>query len=87
MNLVVEIEARNIPQRYAIFLCVKLSVNATKTHGKLQQTFGDDAKSRAEALPLQKMFSEGRIVVEDDQRSGRLSTTRTGDNTARVREL
>jgi hypothetical protein len=33
------------------------------------------------------MFSEGRIVVEDEQRSGRPSTTRTGDNTARLREL
>ena len=34
-----------------------------------------------------KMFSEGRTIVEDEQRSGRPSTTRTSDNTARVREL
>ena len=33
------------------------------------------------------MFSEGRTLVEDEQRSGRPSATRTGDNTARVREL
>jgi formate-dependent phosphoribosylglycinamide formyltransferase (GAR transformylase) len=33
------------------------------------------------------MFSEGRTIVEDEQRSGRPSTTRTSDNTARIREL
>jgi len=33
------------------------------------------------------MFSEGRTIVEDEERSGRPSTTRTSDNTARVREL
>jgi hypothetical protein len=34
-----------------------------------------------------KMFSEGSFLVEDEQRSGRPSATRTGDNTTRVREL
>ena len=33
------------------------------------------------------MFSEGRTLVDDEQRSGRPSATRTGDNTAWVREL
>jgi hypothetical protein len=36
------------------------------------------------------MLSEGRTLVEDEQHSGRpstTSTTRTGDNTAQVREL
>jgi hypothetical protein len=81
-NLVVEMEARNIAQRYAIFFCVKLGDNATTTHEKLQQAFGDDAMSRAQAFRWHKMFSEGRTLVEDEQRSGRPSTIRTGDNTA-----
>jgi hypothetical protein len=34
-----------------------------------------------------KMFSDSRKFVEDEQRSGRPSATRTGDNTAWVREL
>jgi hypothetical protein len=34
-----------------------------------------------------KMFSEGRTLVGDEQRSGRPSATRTGDNAARVREF
>jgi len=43
VNLVVEKEAWNIVQRYAICVCVKLGENSTTTHGKLQQAFGDDA--------------------------------------------
>jgi hypothetical protein len=69
------------------FFCVKLGDSATITHGKLQQVFEDDAMSRAQAFPWHKMFSEGRNLVEDEQRSGRPSTGRTGYNTARVTEL
>ena len=72
---------------YAIFFCVKLGHNATTTRGNLQQAFGDDEVSRAQAFCWQKMFSEGRTLVEDEQRSGRPSATRTSDNTAQVREL
>ena len=43
--------------------------------------------SRTQAFRWHKVFSEGRIFVEDEQRSGQPSATRTGDNTARVREL
>jgi len=50
-------------------LCVKLGDNATTTHGKLQQAFGEDAMSRAQAFRWYKMFSEGRTLFEDDQRS------------------
>jgi hypothetical protein len=65
-----EMEAQNIMQRYAIFFCVKLGDNATTTHGKLKQAFGDDAMSRAQAFRWHKMFSEGRTLVQDEQRSG-----------------
>jgi len=80
-------EARNIAQQYAIFFCVKLGDIATTTHGQLQQAFGDDAMSRAQAFRGHKIFSEGKTIVEDEQRSGRPSTARTSDNTARVQEL
>jgi len=43
--------------------------------------------SRAQAFRWHKMFSEGRTIVEDEQLSRRPLTTRTSDNTARVREL
>jgi hypothetical protein len=80
-------EARNIAQRYAILFCVKLGDSATTTHEKHQQAFGDDAMSRAQTFRWHKMFSEDRTIVEDEERCGRPSTTRTSDNTARVREL
>jgi len=67
--------------------CVKFGDCVTTTRGKLQQTFGDGAVSRAQAFRWHKMFSEGRTIVEDEQRSGRPSTTRTSDNTTRVQEL
>jgi len=80
-------EARNIAQRYAILFCVKLGDSATTTHEKPQHAFGDDATSRAQAFRWHKMFSEGRTILEDEERSRRPSTTRTSDNTAQVREL
>jgi hypothetical protein len=84
MNLVMKMEARNITQRYAIFL---FGDSATTIHGKLQQAFGDDAMSRAQAFRWHNMLSESRVLIEDEQRSGRSSATRTGENTAWVREL
>jgi len=50
-------------------LCVQISDSA-KTHGKLQQPFVNDAMSRAQAFRWYKMFSEGRTLTEDEQRSG-----------------
>jgi hypothetical protein len=84
VDLVVKFEARNIAQRYAVF-CANLSGIATITYEKLQQAFGDYAVSRAPDFPWHNMFSEGRTLVEDEQRSGRPSATRTGHDTARVR--
>jgi hypothetical protein len=69
------------------FFCVKLGNSATKTHEKLQQVFGDDAMSRTQAFRWYNTFSEGRTLVEDQQRSGLPSTARIGDNTARLGEL
>jgi hypothetical protein len=82
-----KMEAQNIAQRRGFFLCVKLGDSTTTTYGKLQQAFGDDAMSRAQAFHWHNLFSEDRTLVEEEQRSGRPSAPRTGDNTARVREL
>jgi hypothetical protein len=71
------------------FFCVsvKLCDITTTTYGKLRQAFGDDATSRARGIRWHKMFSEGRTLIEDEQRSERPSATRTGYTTARVREM
>jgi hypothetical protein len=67
--------------------CVKFGDCDSTTLGKLQQAFGDNAMSRLRAFSWHNMFSEGRTLVEDEPRSGRPSTTRTDDNTARIRKL
>jgi hypothetical protein len=67
-------------------LYVKRGDNAT-THGKLQQAFGDDAMSTAQVFRWHNRFTKGRTLDEDDERSGRLSATPTGDNTPQVREF
>ena len=54
--------------------CVESGKNATTTNGKLQQAFGDDAVSRTQAVRWHRTFSED---VEDEQHSGRPSSTRT----------
>jgi len=64
------------------FMRVKLGNNAITAHGTLQQAFGDDAMSKAQAFRSHKMFSEDRTLV-GEQRSGRPSAKRTGDKTAR----
>lgn len=71
VSLVMQMEVWNIVQWYAVFFCVKFDENATKTHGNLQQVFRDNAVSRAQALHSYKMFSEGRTLVENEQRSER----------------
>ena len=43
--------------------------------------------SRAQAFRCHKLFSEGRTLVEEEQRSGWPSTTRRADKAARVREF
>jgi hypothetical protein len=69
------------------FFYVKLGDSATTTHGKLQQVFRGDVMSRAQAFSWHNTFSEGRTHAEVEQGCGRPSATRTGDNTARAREL
>jgi hypothetical protein len=83
-------ENESTKSRAAVFqllFCIKLGDYAATTHGKLQQAFGDDAMSSDQAFRSQNVFSEGRNLVEGEQRSGRTSATRTGDSTARVGDL
>ncbi|XP_032676163.1 protein GVQW3-like [Odontomachus brunneus] len=53
----------------------------------LQKTYGDSALSKTCAYEWYKAFKEGREVVEDLPRSGRLSTSLTEDNIEKVKEI
>lgn len=77
----------NIEQRYAIKFCVRLNKTATDTLTMIQEAFKEDAMSRAMVFVWHKRFKDGRQHVEDDDRSGRPSTSRTDDNVTRVRDL
>jgi len=58
--------------------CVKLGDSAT-THGKLQQAFGDDAMSRAQAFHWHKMFLKAEPLLkmssaaDDHQQHGQVT--------------
>jgi len=87
VNLVMEMDARNITQQYVCHLLfVKLSEIATMTYGKFQQVFGDHAMSTAQAFRWYKIFFQGRILVEDEQRS-RLKLTRNSVALVRTRTI
>jgi len=52
----------------------------------LQEAFGDNAISQNKTFLWYKRFKDGRTSVDDDERSGRPSTSTTPENMAKVRE-
>jgi len=60
---------------------------AAETHRMLQEAFGDNAMSRSKAFLWYRRFKDGRMSVDDDERSGRPSTNTTPENIANVREV
>jgi len=52
----------------------------------LQEAFGDNAMSQNKTFLWYKRFNDGRTSVDDDERSGRQSTSTTPENVANVRE-
>lgn len=78
---------RSLEQRYSIKFCVKLNKTSTETIGLLKEAYGDQSLSSAQVKRWHKSFKEGREDVEDEQRSGRPSTTQTDEDVNRVREF
>jgi len=68
---------QNLKQCCVIKFCVKLKENATETHKKLKQAYGEHAISRAQVFKWHKAFLEGRESVADEPRSGRPCTSKT----------
>jgi hypothetical protein len=66
-----------IEQRVCIKFCVKLSKFATETFEMLREDFGEHFLSRTEVSEWHVRFKAGRVSVEDDERSGRPSTSKT----------
>jgi hypothetical protein len=66
---------------------VKLGKSATGTLEMLHEAFGEHSSSRAAVFEWHSRFKAGRGSVEDDERSGRPSTSKTTGNVEKVREL
>jgi hypothetical protein len=75
-----------IEQRASIKFCVKLSESATKTLEMLCEAFGEHSLSRTAGFECHSRFKACRVSVEDDDRSGRPSTSKMTD-VEKIREL
>ena len=62
-------------QRFAVKFCVKLGKSTTETFAMLNMAYTDAATKRATFFRWHKRFKKGRLSVEDDERSGRPSTS------------
>jgi hypothetical protein len=59
-------------QRICIKLCFKLSTTAAETHKMLKEEFGDNSLGQMQTYEWFKRFKNGRMSVDDDERTGRL---------------
>ena len=78
---------RSLEQRYTIKFCVKLRKSGSETLQLLRTAYGDAVLSSSQVLRWYKAFKNGREGVEDEQRTGRPSTSRTEKNVARVKAV
>ena len=62
-------------QRFAVKFCVKLGKSTTETFAMLNMAYGDVAVKRATCFRWHKRFKNDRLSVEDDECSGRPSTS------------
>ena len=62
-------------QRFAVKFSVKLGKSTTETVSMLNTAYDDVAMKRAKYFRWHKRFKNGRLSVEDDERSGRPSTS------------
>jgi hypothetical protein len=68
------------------FMCM-LGKSASETLSALQQIYGDTALKKSAVYDWLFRFKNGHETLEDDQRSGRLLTSRTAGMIENVRQL
>jgi hypothetical protein len=76
-----------IEQHVHIKFCVKLGKSATETLEMFHGAFGEISLSRRAVFEWYSRFKAGRVSVEDDECSGRPSTSKIIENVEKVREL
>jgi hypothetical protein len=65
---------------------VKLGKSTTETLEMLREAFGEHSLSRTAVFEWHSRFKAGRVPVEDDERSGRPSTSKTTENVEKIRD-
>ncbi|PNF26753.1 hypothetical protein B7P43_G01616 [Cryptotermes secundus] len=68
------------------FMC-KLGKSASETLLALQQVYGDTAIKKSAVYGCFSRFKNGQETLQDDQRSGRPSTSRTKEIIGKARQL
>ena len=66
-----------LEQRTNIKFLVKIGKSGNEIRQMLVQIYGDNAMKKITVYNWVKRFSEGRESVSDEERSGRLATSRT----------
>ena len=67
--------------------CCKLGKNFTETFQLHNQVYGVDCMSQTQCCEWLKHFKEGRMLVGEDPRPGRPSTSTNSDHDERVRAV
>jgi len=76
---------RSLEQRFAIKFCAKLRESGSETLQLLRTAYGDAVLSSAQVFRWHKAFKDGKESVEDEERAGHPSVSRTENNVARVK--
>ena len=76
-----------LEQRANIKFCVKLGKSVAETFEMIQHACGNEAMSHARCFEWHVHFKRGRTSLEDDERSGRPSTSSTPKNVETVQWL
>jgi len=74
-------------QRICIKFCVKNKIKCNKVYELLQKAYGESTMKKTSVYELYKRFQNGREDVEDDERSGRPSTSIIDENVKKVEKM
>jgi hypothetical protein len=76
-----------IKQRVCIKFCVKLGKSTAKTLEMLHEAFGEHSLSRRAVFERHSHFKAGQVSVEDDEHSGRPSSSKMTENAKKFENL
>lgn len=74
-------------QRVAVKFCVKLGKSASETFNMLNVAYGDIAMKRATCFKWHERFKGSRQSIEDEERSGRASTSTEDSHIDKINTL